>query len=291
MDEGFCVIEVLFDQDVKGSIIVSSRQIRPSPNRRATRRARAGGSGNRPNHEEYWSAIYGRIALPRPHEGAVQYEARRHCRPLCTMSSVSCRAAGGAKGSRSMFRDITARKETEQALRESEERFRQFAENSADTLWIINAETRQLEYLSPAYERMWGELTRGSHAESRIAGPSCSIRKIATKRRSLPSSGCSRAKRSTRDYRIVRPNDGEVRWIRDVGFADSRSPWPRSSHRRHCAGHHGGQGTRRAARRSGRTLPPARRGRARLRHVPARSGQQYHLLEPRRGARLRLDAR
>ena len=48
---------------------------------------------------------------------------------------------------------LRARAET--ALRESEARFRQFAEHSTDMLWILDAETLQMEYVSPAFERVW----------------------------------------------------------------------------------------------------------------------------------------
>ena len=40
---------------------------------------------------------------------------------------------------------------------ESETRFREFAENSADVFWIIDAANEKLEYLNRAYERIWGE--------------------------------------------------------------------------------------------------------------------------------------
>ena len=52
---------------------------------------------------------------------------------------------------------LRARAET--ALRESEERFRQFAEHSTDVLWILDAETMQMEYVSPAYERGLGPVS------------------------------------------------------------------------------------------------------------------------------------
>nr|WP_255575013.1 PAS domain S-box protein [Caldovatus aquaticus] len=43
-----------------------------------------------------------------------------------------------------------------EALAASEERFRRFAEASPDGLWISDPEGRRIEYLSPAFERIWG---------------------------------------------------------------------------------------------------------------------------------------
>jgi PAS domain S-box-containing protein len=108
--------------------------------------------------------------------------------------------------------DITARKHAEEAMRDSEERFRQFAEYSADVLWILNTETRRLDYLSPAYESVWGRpreappvhWTETIHADDREGALAALAR---------PLSG----ELVAREYRIVRP-DGRVRWIRDTLF-------------------------------------------------------------------------
>jgi len=52
--------------------------------------------------------------------------------------------------------NITERKETEQALQSSEEKFRQLAENIREVFFILTPRTGDLIYLSPAYEQVFG---------------------------------------------------------------------------------------------------------------------------------------
>jgi diguanylate cyclase len=51
--------------------------------------------------------------------------------------------------------DITDIRETQGALRQSEARFRQLAEATDAVFWIVDAETSETLYLSPAYECVW----------------------------------------------------------------------------------------------------------------------------------------
>jgi PAS domain S-box-containing protein len=52
--------------------------------------------------------------------------------------------------------DISERKRIEQALRESEARFRQVAESIDEVFWIAAPDCTQIHYVSPAYEKVWG---------------------------------------------------------------------------------------------------------------------------------------
>ncbi|MGI4954570.1 MAG: PAS domain S-box protein, partial [Janthinobacterium lividum] len=123
--------------------------------------------------------------------------------------------AGKITGALAAFQDVTARHAAAQALRESELRFRGFVENSTDVLWIVDAGTGQLEYLSPAYEGIWGEprdrimadlahWAETVHPNDRVEGTTVLPRVLA-------------GETFTIEYRVLRP-DGGVRWIRDTGF-------------------------------------------------------------------------
>jgi len=114
------------------------------------------------------------------------------------------------------FTDIDDRKRAEEALRESEERFRQFAENSSAVLWVLDIETMKLEYLSPSFQQVWGEPL---DAVPRDFGHW--IQFVHPSDRDDVVAALSRVRQEgeviVKDYRVIRP-DGTVRWIQNTGF-------------------------------------------------------------------------
>jgi two-component system, cell cycle sensor histidine kinase and response regulator CckA len=108
------------------------------------------------------------------------------------------------------------RLEAEQALRESEERFRQLAENITESVfWMSDPIALETLYVSPAYERIWGR-----SCDSLYANFMEWIEAIhPDDRQRVQTSYFDRALLGKYDeeYRIVRP-DESIRWIRDRGF-------------------------------------------------------------------------
>jgi PAS domain S-box-containing protein len=106
--------------------------------------------------------------------------------------------------------DVTERKQAEQTLRESEERFRQLTDNIRDVFWIGNSDLSEILYLSPAFENVWGK-----SAESLYRAPRSFIDLVVAEDRNIVVAGLSRltaGEPADAEFRIRRP-DGEIRWL------------------------------------------------------------------------------
>lgn len=112
-------------------------------------------------------------------------------------------------------RDTTKRKQAEKALRESEECFRQLAENIQDSFWLLSTELSSILYISPAYEQIWGRSIEELYANSQNW-----IEWVHSEDKHLLLDAHPRvlAGESTNcEYRILRP-DGTIRWVCDRAF-------------------------------------------------------------------------
>lgn len=142
-------------------------------------------------------------------------DARGHVHWLQTIKRPIVSPDGTAHQILGIAADITARKRAEKALRHSEERFRQIAENIREVFWITEPRVNKLIYISPAYEEVWGMTCRDLsevslmwrntvHAEDQP--------RVLAATENVQAGGDYDL-----EYRIVRP-DGEIRWVRDRAF-------------------------------------------------------------------------
>ncbi len=65
-------------------------------------------------------------------------------------------ADGGLEGVVLVFHDVTAKRQAQRALRESEARFRSVLDNSLDVVYRLNLQTGRYEYFSPASSAVYG---------------------------------------------------------------------------------------------------------------------------------------
>jgi two-component system cell cycle sensor histidine kinase/response regulator CckA len=124
--------------------------------------------------------------------------------------------ASGAVGGILVFsEDITASLAAQEALRDTEHRFRQLAESIREVFWLTAVGKHQMLYISPGYEAIWGRSCQRLYDH-----PGDWLDAIHPEdRERVLEAAMTRQAAGTYDeeYRIVRP-DGSIRWIRDQAF-------------------------------------------------------------------------
>ena len=108
--------------------------------------------------------------------------------------------------------NITESRAAAERLRESEERFREMAENIGDVFYNYDPISNRLLYANRAYESIWGRPLDWIYAH-----PTGYLDDIHPEDRAIAERALTdqlRGKKTDVDFRIVRP-DGAIRWIRE----------------------------------------------------------------------------
>jgi PAS domain S-box-containing protein len=115
----------------------------------------------------------------------------------------------------SVVRDVTERRHAQEALRASEERFRQLADHIREVFWMTTGDRQKIIYVSPAYAEIWGQPCENLYAAPRNWSDAIH----PDDRHRVLESVSTKAATGEYDetYRVIRP-DGTIRWIQDRAF-------------------------------------------------------------------------
>ncbi len=104
--------------------------------------------------------------------------------------------------------------QAEQSLRESEAKFRLVTETIQDVFWMSTPGVKEMLYVSPAYEILWGR-----SRDSLYQSPQSYVDAIHPDDRQRVQAAIKNHEQGEYEveYRVIRP-DGSMRWIRDRGF-------------------------------------------------------------------------
>ncbi len=112
-------------------------------------------------------------------------------------------------------RDITELKQTQEALRNSEEKFRQMAQSIRECFWMSDAEMSQVLYVSPAYEEIWGRSCQSVY--ECIDTWLEAVHPDDRQRQTNAWESLSQGEMVETEYRVIRP-DGSIVWVLDRTF-------------------------------------------------------------------------
>src|SRR6266550_1184053 len=114
-----------------------------------------------------------------------------------------------------VLRDISVRRQAEAALRESDERFHQMADNIQEVFWMLDAETKHVIYVNQAYETITGRscetLRENPTSYQELFHPEDRVRVLTRLEEAV------RTGEFDEEFRIVRP-DHAIRWVWARGF-------------------------------------------------------------------------
>jgi PAS domain S-box-containing protein len=159
-------------------------------------------------------AIREAIEERRPYDLELEMVSARGVRKWVRTVGQPVVEEGRVRKMQGVFQDVTERRQAEESLRRSEELLRQLAENVQEVFWITDPGKRQMLYVSPTYERIWGR-----SVASLLADPRSWVAAVHPEDRERVTAAMLRQAEGGYDeeYRIVRP-DGSLRVIHDRAF-------------------------------------------------------------------------
>jgi PAS domain S-box-containing protein len=213
MDEGFCIMEVLFDE-AQHPVDYRYLDVNPAFEKHTGLRGAKGKTIRElvPTIEPFWADTYGQVALTGE---STRFEA--YTESIGHWFDVSAFVVGPLQSRHIavLFNNITERKRTEEALRESDARLRQAVGlahlgicnwDYHTNIMRGNDERFLMLGLNPAQ----GELPVAQAIA--LTHPDDREETWTNIRQQMETLGEFRA-----SYRIVRPGDGAVRWLSEVG--------------------------------------------------------------------------
>ena len=124
------------------------------------------------------------------------------------------RADGRIVGVHGIARDVTRERQAQHALRQSEENFRQIAENVREVFWIFTPDFSRVLYMSPVYEEIWGRPVTDLEADPLAFIDAIHPDDVDGLRRAMELISNQMI---AIEFRVLRP-DGSIRWVQTRGF-------------------------------------------------------------------------
>jgi PAS domain S-box-containing protein len=132
--------------------------------------------------------------------------------PVSLVGMVHRSSGGGVEFLSAVARDISEHVKVLDAIRDSEERFRQLAENIPEVFFVSAADLSRIFYVSPAYENIWGQHVQELYDDARAF-----LRPVHPDDVGRLTEAIGRVQAGeiqTLEFRLVHP-DGSIRWVLD----------------------------------------------------------------------------
>ncbi|MGK7958203.1 MAG: ATP-binding protein, partial [Crocosphaera sp.] len=121
------------------------------------------------------------------------------------------------KATRKISKNIRDRIRAEISLKSSEEKFNQLANNINEVFWISDINYQQIIYVSPAYEKIWGQTCESLYLDINQWKKSIHTEDLTMVKSVLNNLLIHQDKTFDIEYRIT-GYDNKIHWIHDRGF-------------------------------------------------------------------------